>query len=74
MKTGKRLSDYLPVLLEKRKNEFIKKDDIFETNEGMTSPPGATSTEEIRIFNQYAEQANLLKIAEASPRKKKICC
>ena len=71
MKTGMRLSDYIPVLLEKRKNENIKKDEIHETNEGITSPPGAASTEEIRIFHDYAEQANLLKIAEASPEKKK---
>jgi hypothetical protein len=71
VKTGMRLCDYIPVLLEKRKRENRKKDEINETNEGITSPPGATSTEEIRIFTEYMEQANLLKIAEASPEKKK---
>jgi hypothetical protein len=72
MKTRMRLDDYIPVLLEKRKNESRKKDDIYETSEGITSPPGATSTEEIRIFTEYMEQANLLKITEAAPEKKNI--
>jgi hypothetical protein len=71
VKRRMRLYDYIPILLENRKHENRKKDNIYETIEGITSPPGATSTEEIRIFTEYMEQANLLKIAEAAPEKKK---
>jgi hypothetical protein len=71
MKTGMRLNDYIPILLEKRKHEDRKEVEMYETVGGITSPSGATSTEEIRIFNEYMKQANLLKITEAAPEKKK---
>ncbi|WP_257985525.1 hypothetical protein [Bacillus sp. V5-8f] len=70
MKLRMRLNEYTEVLLEKRKNEKRTDATIYETSEGITSPPGATPTEEIRIFTEYMEQANLLKIAEAAPEKK----
>ncbi|WP_233522682.1 hypothetical protein [Peribacillus glennii] len=70
MKLRMRLDEYTALLLEKRKHENRTKDGIYKTSEGITSPPGATPTEEIRIFSEYMEQANLLKIAEAAPEKK----
>lgn len=72
LKTRMRLDDYIPVLLEKRKHEGRKKGEVYETSEGMSSPTGATSSEEIRIYIDYMKQANLLKITEAAPEKKKI--
>ena len=72
MKTRMRLDDYIPVLLKKRKHEERKK--VVEPSEGLTSPLGATSTEEIRIFSEYMAQANLLRITEAVPEKKKFYC
>lgn len=63
-----RMSEYIPVLKEKRRQE-VRKENLNES--GMTSPLGATSTEEIRIFNEYMEQANLLNITKAAPEKKK---
>lgn len=69
-KTRMRLDDYIPVLLDKRKHEGRKKDEIYETSDGITSPSGATSFQEIRIFSDYMKQANLLKITEAAPEKK----
>lgn len=71
LKTRMRLNDYIPLLLEKRRNEKRKKGEIYETSEGMTSPPGGTSSQEIRVFMEYMKQANLLKITEAAPEKKK---
>ncbi|MFJ7831032.1 hypothetical protein ACIQXU_12475 [Peribacillus sp. NPDC097284] len=71
MKTKMRLSDYISDLAEKRKQEVIKENDIYETTTGITSPLGATSTEEIRIFNEYMEQVNLMNITKAAPEKKK---
>lgn len=51
--------------------ETRRKKKVDESSEGLTSPLGATSTEEIRIFTEYMAQANLLKITEAVPEKKK---
>ncbi|OMP66686.1 hypothetical protein [Domibacillus epiphyticus] len=71
MKTRMRLDEYIPVLLEKRRNEDKSQNEIFETSDGITSPTGAGPTEEIRIFNEYMEQANLLNITNAAPEKRK---
>ncbi|OES45335.1 hypothetical protein [Domibacillus iocasae] len=71
MKTRMRLDQYIPILLEKRRREQRIKDEIYETSDGITSPPGATPTEEIRIFNEYMEQANLLNVTNAAPEKRK---
>mgnify|MGYP003436531500 FL=1 len=62
------MSEYVTVLRENRKQE-VQKEELDES--GMTSPLGATSTEEIRIFNEYMDQANLLSITKAAPEKKK---
>ncbi|MBT2756330.1 hypothetical protein J7E71_10235 [Mesobacillus foraminis] len=71
MKTGMRLDEYTKALLEKRNAEVIVEQRNDALNAELTSPPGATSTEEIRLFNEYMEQANLFKIADALPEKKK---
>lgn len=71
MKTKVRLSDYISTLKEKRNKEIIRGDEISEISTELTSPLGATSTEEIRIFNEYMEQVNLLNITKAAPEKKK---
>lgn len=71
MKTRMRLDQYIPVLLEKRRREQRSKNVIYETSDGITSPPGATPTEEIRLFNEYKDQANLLQITKAAPEKRK---
>ena len=67
-----RLNDYIPLLMEKRRNEKQRKEEIYESSEGLTSPSGVGSTEEIRIFMDYMKQANLMKISEAAPQKKKF--
>lgn len=71
MKTGIRLAEYIEMLLERRKKEEIKKDPVNHRDGTFSSPPGAAGTEEIRIFNEYKEQANLLRVIEAAPEKKK---
>ncbi|RXJ02413.1 hypothetical protein DS745_06830 [Anaerobacillus alkaliphilus] len=71
MRTGLRLDDYRKLLLEKRKNEPKKINALHEKGERFSSPLGATSTEEIRIFNEYMEQVNFRKITEAAPERKR---
>ena len=66
-----RLSNYIPLLLEKRRSEKGSEEKNFEPNEGLTSPPGTGSSEEIRVFMDYMKQANLIRITAAAPEKKK---
>jgi len=71
LKTGMRHSDYIKILLDKRKSETRKIDPIHERGEFITSPPGATSLEEIRIITEYIEQRNLHKLINSLPEAKK---
>lgn len=71
MKTNLRLNDYRKQLLKKRDNEPKTKDRMNFSSEHLSSPLGATSSEEIRIFNEYMEQVNLNKITESLPDLKK---
>lgn len=72
MKTRMRFDQYLSTLLEKRKLEITEKHESLEEKEGFSSPAGAAPTEEIRLFNEYKEQANLLQIANAVPERRKF--
>ncbi|WP_046175726.1 hypothetical protein [Domibacillus indicus] len=72
MKTGIRLDEYISLLLEKRQREPRNKDKFPEAKEGFSSPAGPVPTEEIRLFAEYKEQANLLQIAKAAPEKRKV--
>jgi len=71
LKTGLRHDEYVKKLLEQRQIEDRKKDPIHEAGDRFTSPAGSTSTEEIRVFNEYMEQANLFKITNAAPAQRK---
>lgn len=71
LKTGLRHDEYVKKLLEQRKKEERKKDPIHESGVTFTSPAGSTATEEIRVFNEYMEQANLFKITNAAPEQRK---
>lgn len=71
MKTGIRHDEYVKKLLKQRQIEDRKKDPIHEAGDTFTSPAGSTSTEEIRVFNEYMEQANLFKISNAAPSQRK---
>lgn len=71
MKTGLRHSDYIKLLLEKRKEEIRQIDPIHERGDRFTSPPGATSLEENRIITEYMEQRNLHKVINSIPEIKK---
>jgi hypothetical protein len=68
--------EYMKNLLEKRKQEVIKKDIINELNfqkgSGLTSPTTPTSTEEARLLREYIERSNLLNIAKADESRRKI--
>ncbi|WP_082220327.1 hypothetical protein [Domibacillus robiginosus] len=72
MKTGMRFDQYLSVLLEKRKHEPRTESKIIEKKVSFSSPSGSVPTEEIRLFTEYKEQANLLQIAKSAPEKKKF--
>ena len=68
MKTGLRLDEYMKNLMQKRESEPKPKD---KGKGNLSSPIGATSTEEIRLFSEYMDQANLRSITEASPKRKR---
>jgi hypothetical protein len=72
MKTHMRFDQYLSALLEKRKQEPRTESKTDETKERFSSPAGAAPTEEIRLFTEYKEQANLLQIAKSAPQKRKF--
>lgn len=72
MKAQMRFDQYLSILLEKRRLEPRSKNETLETKDGLSSPAGAAPTEEIRLFNEYKEQADLLQIAKAMPEKRKF--
>ncbi|MCM3664966.1 hypothetical protein M3204_11155 [Mesobacillus subterraneus] len=71
MKTGMRHSDYIKVLLDKRKDEIRQIDPIHEVGDRITSPPGATPLEESRFMIEYMEQKNLHTVVTAKPDMKK---
>ncbi|WP_121660950.1 hypothetical protein [Metabacillus litoralis] len=71
LKTGLRHDEYVKKILEERHREERKKDPIHESGNQITSPAGSTSTEEIRIFNEYMEQANLFNITKSTPNQRK---
>ncbi|RFU64611.1 hypothetical protein [Bacillus sp. V59.32b] len=75
MKEQMRLDEYTRQLMEQRKHEVIKDDPINEHNLksglGLTSPNSAMSTEELRLFMEYMDQANLRSVTEAKPERKK---
>lgn len=71
MKTGMRHSDYIKVLLDKRKDEIRQIDPIHEVGNRITSPPGATPLEEQRFISDYMEQTNLHTVVNAIPEMKK---
>lgn len=71
MKTGMRHSDYIKVLLAKRKDENRQIDPIHEVGDRITSPPGATPLEESRFISEYMEQKNLHTVVTAKPELKK---
>ncbi|WP_409305805.1 hypothetical protein [Peribacillus sp. SCS-155] len=70
-----RLDEYTKLLWERRKQEEKKEDIINEMNikegRGLTSPHSAMSTEELRLFMEYMEQANTRSITNAQPDRKK---
>ncbi|WP_246938573.1 hypothetical protein [Bacillus pinisoli] len=75
MKEKIRHDEYVKRLLEKRKQEVIKMDEINERNlsmgEGLTSPTSNLSTEETRILMEYMEQQNLFNITSKNSKLKK---
>jgi ribosome maturation factor RimP len=71
LKTGMRHSDYIKVLLDKRKDEIRQIDPIHEVGDRITSPPGATPLEESRFISEYMEQKNLHTVVNAKPEMKK---
>jgi hypothetical protein len=71
LKTGMRHSDYIKVLLDKRKDEIRQIDPIHEVGDRITSPPGATPMEESRFISEYMEQKNLHTVVNAKPEMKK---
>ncbi|MDQ0218910.1 hypothetical protein ELQ35_10460 [Peribacillus cavernae] len=70
-----RLDEYTKLLLERRDQEERKEDIIndhnLKTGSGLTSPHSAMSTEELRLFMEYMDQANLRSLAKAKPELKK---
>jgi hypothetical protein len=71
LKTGMRHSEYIKVLLEKRKHEIRQIDPIHEAGNHITSPPGAAPLEENKFIANYIEQRNLHTVINAVPELKK---
>ncbi|MGO4886393.1 hypothetical protein ACJ2A9_01430 [Anaerobacillus sp. MEB173] len=70
------LNEYVENLLEKQKQEHVKKDIINEFNErngqGLTSPTTTTTTDETRLLMEYIDRANLFHISKQDEKRGKI--